>query len=59
MHTFQLGGGNAPIVAVIDELAGSFRQLTHAPGLIEQLGNDQGQLITVVAAQIVFALRHL
>mgnify|MGYP000585408182 CR=1 FL=1 len=44
--------------ALAGELAPGRAQLAHAPGLVEQLGDQQCQLITVVTAQVVFAVVH-
>ncbi|MNJ70957.1 hypothetical protein D3C77_674520 [compost metagenome] len=59
MHAFQLGCGDAPVVAAADKLTRRLRQLAQPPGLIEQLGNHQRQLIAVFAGQVMLALNHL
>ncbi|MNU10945.1 hypothetical protein D3C72_2584190 [compost metagenome] len=59
MHAFQLGSGDAPVVPAADKLPRRLRHLTQAPRLVQQLGNHQGQLVAIVAGQVVLALGHL
>ncbi len=56
MHVLQLLGRHAPVVALTGELPPGIAQLAHAPGLVEQLGDQQGELVTVITAQVVLTV---